>query len=147
MYINVWVFDFTYFSIIRTPLPHISLDNQRSTVTDKDFAFVDLNQPPRSSCQLDLKELNSVMRYEAAGVATRWYDLGVELFDSNTAVLGVIKTSHQRDDDRCSDMFKTWLEMKPDASWNRLVEALFRIGLNKAAENVKHSKIVQQGIS
>jgi len=91
--------------------------------------------------QLTLKDLNSIMRHEAAGIATRWYDLGVELLDSNTAVLDVIKTSHQRDDDRCSDMFKTWIEMKPDACWNLLVVALNGIGMNAAAENIQHSKI------
>jgi len=87
------------------------------------------------------------MRHEATGVATRWYELGVELLDSNTAVLDVIKTSHQRDDDRCSEMFKTWLEMKPDTSWSLLVEALFKIGMNTGAENVKHHRIAQKGRS
>ena len=81
------------------------------------------------------------MRHEARGVATRWYDLGVELLDGNTAVLDVIKTSHQRDDDRCSEMFKTWLEMKPDASWSQLVTALTNIGMNTAADNIQRSKV------
>ena len=91
--------------------------------------------------KLSLKDLNNVMRHEASGVATRWYDLGVELLDSNTAVLDVIKTSHQRDDDRCSDMFKTWLEMKPDASWSQLVAALTNIGMRTAADNIQHRKM------
>jgi len=81
------------------------------------------------------------MRHEASGVVTRWYDLGVELLDSNTAVLDVIKTSHQRDDDRCSAMLKTWLEMKPDASWSKLVTALVNIGMKTAADNIQCSKI------
>ena len=85
------------------------------------------------------------MRNEAAGVATRWYYLGVELLDSNTAVLDVIETSHQRDDDRCREMFKTWLEMKPDANWSELVTALQNIGLNTAAKNVKICKLSCKG--
>ena len=83
--------------------------------------------------------MNNVKRHEASGVAIRWYELGVELLDSSTAVLDVIKTSHQRDDDRCSEMFKTWLEMKPDASWSQLVTALTNIGMNTAADNIRHS--------
>jgi len=106
--------------------------------------FTALNSWPAKNNLLSLKELNDVMRHEARGVAIRWYDLGVELLDSNTAVLDVIKSSHQRDDDRCSEMFKTWLEMKPDASWSLLVEALFKIGMNTGAENIKQSRVLKK---
>jgi len=85
------------------------------------------------------------MRNEASGVATKWYRLGVELLDSNTAELDVIKANHQRDDDRCSEMFKTWLEMKPDASWNELAKALTNIDMKTAARNITISKISQKG--
>jgi len=67
------------------------------------------------------------MGREASGVATRWYDLGVELLDSKTAVRDVMKTSHHCDDDQCSEMIKTWLYLKPveltsysaDYYWNK----------------------------
>ena len=94
--------------------------------------------------QINLNTLNYVIRNES-GVATRWYSLGLELLDSNTAVLDVIKTSHQRDDDRCSEMFKKWLEMKPDASWSQLVTALNNIELNTVARNIKISKLSLKG--
>ena len=95
--------------------------------------------------QLNLKDLNNAMRREAAGVATRWYELGVELLDSNTAVLDVIQSDHQSDNARCSKMFKAWLEMKPDASWSQLVTALNNIGLNTAADNLRQSKMSNKG--
>ena len=41
--------------------------------------LTDHTQPP-------LKELNNVMRREAAGVATRWYDFIVELLDSKVSI-------------------------------------------------------------
>ena len=81
------------------------------------------------------------MRREAAGVATRWYDLGLELLDSNTAVLDVIQSDYQSDNTRCSKMFKAWLEKKPEASWSQLVTALNNIGLGTAADNIRQSKI------
>ena len=84
------------------------------------------------------------MRQES-GVATRWYELGVELLDSNTAVLDVIQSEHQSDNVRCSKMLKTWLEMKPDASWSQLVTALNNIGLRTAADNVKMSELSKKG--
>jgi len=95
--------------------------------------------------QLNLKHLNNVMRQEARGVATKWYTLGVELLDGDTAVLDVIETNQQSDDDRCSRMFKKWLEMKTDASWSQLVTALNKIGLKTAADNVQRSKIAKEG--
>ncbi|XP_065901883.1 uncharacterized protein [Dysidea avara] len=102
------------------------------------------SEKPKGHDQLNLKELNNVMRREAAGVATRWYDLGLELLDSNTAVLDVIQSDHQSDNARCSKMFKAWLEMKPDASWSQLVTALSNIGLNTPADNVRHSKMSKE---
>ncbi|XP_065902173.1 uncharacterized protein [Dysidea avara] len=84
------------------------------------------------------------MRHEARGVATKWYTLGVELLDGDTAVLDVIETNHQSDDDRCSRMFKKWLEMKTDASWSKLVTALNDIGLNSAADSVHHKKLSKE---
>ena len=94
--------------------------------------------------QLTLKKLNKIITHES-GVATRWYKLGVELLDSNTAVLDVIKTSHQHDDNRCSEMFKTWLELKPDANWSLLVIAFKNIGLNTAADNIHQLKMRNGG--
>ena len=95
--------------------------------------------------QINLKDLNDVMRQEARGIAIKWYTLGVELLDGHTAVLDVIETTYQSDDNRCSRMFEKWLEMKPDASWSQLVIALNNIGLNFAADNVYHSKISKEG--
>jgi len=94
---------------------------------------------------LDLKDLNDVIRHEA-GVATRWYDLGVELLDSNTAVLDVIQSDHQSSHDRCSQMFKTWLKMKSDANWCQLVTALNKIGLKTVADNIHRNTIPSKGM-
>ena len=88
---------------------------------------------------LDLKDLNDVIRHEV-GVATRWYELGLELLDSNTAVLDVIKSDHHSSHDRCRQIFKKWLELKPNASWSQLVTALNNIGLETAADNVHHNQ-------
>ena len=96
------------------------------------------------SLDLNLKNLNNIIRNEA-GVANNWYTLGVELLDSNTVVLDVIKTNHQRDDDRCSEMFKTWLEMKPDASWSQLISALTEINLQTAADNIEWKIMFTEG--
>ena len=92
-----------------------------------------------------LRDLHDVTRHET-GVATKWFQLGVILLgDNNTAVLDVINTSNQSDDNRCNDMFKKWLLMKTDASWSQLATALERVGLNAAAHKIQPSKIVNSG--
>ena len=76
------------------------------------------------------------MRNEA-GVTTNWYDIGLELLDSHTATLNVIKANHPSDvDECCTEMLSKWLESKPDANWNQLIIALNGIGLNTVAENI-----------
>jgi len=93
-----------------------------------------------------LRELHKVTR-EYVGVATNWFQLGVILLgDSETAALEVINTNHQSDDDRCNDMFKKWLQMKPDSSWSQLVTALNNVGLNSAAHKIQCTKVANKGI-
>jgi len=92
-----------------------------------------------------LQELHDVTR-QYAGVATKWFQLGVILLgDNNTAGLDVINTSHQSDDDRCNEMFKKWLQIKTDASWSQLVTALEKVGLNAAAHKIQCSKVANKG--
>ena len=82
-----------------------------------------------------LKELKRVMKYE--GVTTKWYDIGLELFDSNGGIVNVIKENHPNDNDKCcTEMFNKWLQQRSDASWFQLGEALTNTGLNTAAKYV-----------
>jgi len=88
----------------------------------------------------ELKNLKNIMRCEE-GVVTKWYDIGLELLDSNTAALEIIKENNQNDPEKCcTGMFNKWLESKPDASWNQLIIALRKIELNTAASNIEKSK-------
>ena len=80
------------------------------------------------------------MRRET-GLTTKWYDIGLELLDSDTATLDVIKKNNPADTDECcTEMFKKWIESKPDASWDQLINALSTIGLDTAAKNIIKGK-------
>ena len=80
------------------------------------------------------KELNVVVRMY--GVATRWYSLGLELLDNNS-ILDMIRLNNQGDVECCcNEMFKTWPEMRPDASWNQLIEVLIKLDLKTTASNI-----------
>ena len=84
----------------------------------------------------DLKQLKHVMRNET-GFTVKWYDIGLELLGSHAAILDVIKENNPKDVDKCcTEMFKEWLESKPNANWDQLIATLNAIGLNTAAENI-----------
>lgn len=67
-----------------------------------------------------------------ASVATKWYELGVELLDDDqTNQLDIIKENYSDITKRCYDMFKYWLNSHPTASWHKLVNALKQRGIEK----------------
>ena len=89
-----------------------------------------------------LNHLKHIIRNEQ-GVTAKWYDIGLELLDNDTVALDNIKMNYQSDvDERCTEMFKKWLEKTPDAKWNQLVRALKKVGLIAAAYNIKKGKFM-----
>ena len=86
-----------------------------------------------------LKELKGVMNSEG-DVITKWYDIGLELLDSDNGALDVIKTNYPNDNEECCiEMLKKWLQCRPAASWRQLAEALTSINLNTAAHHITES--------
>ena len=77
-------------------------------------------------------------------IVTKWYSLGLELLDSNSA-LKVIKADHHNDVNTCCRvMFEKWLQSTPNASWNHLLTALDNIEMKAAADAIR--KQVNSGI-
>ena len=92
-----------------------------------------------------IQQLVDVMRIEHIDIATKWYELGLELVDSNKA-LKVIEANHRNDVNTCCRvMFEKWLEKTPNASWSQLVTALDNIEMKAAADVVR--KLFKSGIS
>ena len=72
-----------------------------------------------------------------ADIITNWYDIGLELLDSDYGTLDVIKGNYPNDNKRCCrEMFKQWLQRRPNGSWYQLTEALTNVNLNAVAENI-----------
>lgn len=83
-----------------------------------------------------MQALYKLMRTEHIEIATKWFDLGLELVVSHK-VLKVIQADHRNDVETCCRlMFEKWLERTPDASWEQLVTALNNIGMKIAADVV-----------
>ena len=74
----------------------------------------------------DRPALKYLFKHVKAGIANKWYEIGVELFDhEDVAVLDVIKENHPGDVDKCTaEMLNSWLNRKCEASWNLLLTAL-----------------------
>jgi len=90
-----------------------------------------------------MKQLQDVMRIEHIEIATKWYELGLELVDSNR-ILKVIEADHRNDANTCCrKMFEKWLEKISDASWSQLITALKNIKMETAADVV--SKFIKSG--
>ena len=69
-----------------------------------------------------LKYLN---KYVKAAIAIKWHDIGVELLDiEDEPLVNAIKDNYPKDVDKCTaEMLQLWLERKPEASWDQLLEA------------------------
>ena len=92
-----------------------------------------------------IQQLVEVMRIEHIEIATKWYELGLELVDSNK-VLKVIEADNPRSTNTCCRvMFEKWLEKAPNASWSQLVTALDNIKMKTAADVVR--KLFKSGIN
>ena len=84
-----------------------------------------------------IKQLQEVMRINDIDMTTQWYELGIQLIES-TKTLKAIKSDHQSDINTCCYMmFDKWLEVAPEASWNKLINALHNIEMNTAAIRVQ----------
>ena len=70
-------------------------------------------------------------------VATKWYDLGLELLETqDERELEIIDTNYRNDVVTCCrKMFSKWLEKK--SSWDQLIQAVKNIKLNNVANDIE----------
>ena len=91
--------------------------------------------------------LKYLYKYVRADIATKWYDVGLELLDvEDEPALDVIKVNSSGDVDKCTAaMLQLWLKRKPDASWNQLIEAFRAPNIKLEALASKIEGILFQG--
>ena len=73
--------------------------------------------------------IGSLMKYRD-DIAPFWRDLGKELLQEEYAydALMTIERDHPTDVRKCcEEMFRCWLELDVEASWNKLIRSLHRI--------------------
>jgi len=86
----------------------------------------------------ELKQLVNMLQPDTSGIAIRWYDIGIQLLDSDSGVLDIIKGNYPQDISTCCrEMFKEWLDRQPGASWNQLIQVLVDIDMKTMADKIK----------
>ena len=72
-------------------------------------------------------------------VATKWYELGLELLDEKQEhELKIIRSNYGSDVKTCCrEMFLLWLDTNSDANWWQIVEALKSPGVKLSAVAVE----------
>ena len=91
----------------------------------------------------DRPAMRYLNRYVIAQIAPVWYDVGLELFETereDETRLNTLKAEqHLTDIERARRMLTLWLERKSNASWNDLLEALRMpiIGLSTTAHEIE----------
>ena len=71
-------------------------------------------------------------------VATKWYDIGVVLLDvKHHNELTIIESDRHDVVTCCRKMFTKWLDTDALASWDKLLQALEILKLNKVASEVE----------
>ena len=84
-------------------------------------------------------------------VATKWYELGLELLGKgDKETLNRIQVNNPKDDEGCCmEMFKWWLTKCHHATWNQLLQALRKpsIGLKRLASTIEELLMPMQEIA
>ena len=95
----------------------------------------------------DRPTLKDLMIHVIPSVATKWYQLGVLLLDSNREnELDTIEADARNDAETCCrKMFSRWLNTDELASWDKLMRALRHIQLNTVASDIEQILIHAQG--
>ena len=87
--------------------------------------------------------MRDLTKYVIPLVATRWYDLGLELLPRETKYekeLDTIEKDSKVEGTKtcCRKMLSKWLESQSDsASWDQLIQAVKNIELNNVANDIE----------
>ena len=102
----------------------------------KTIVFIHLDPLTRYS-RPSMKDLS---KHVIPLVATRWYDLGLELLETkHERELDTIEKDSKAEGAKtcCRKMFSKWLETRDDASWDQLIQAVKNIEVNNVASDIE----------
>ena len=80
------------------------------------------------------------MNFVVPYVHHKWYNLGLQLLDTNDQVfLLTLKTRCQDSSDQCTEVFIRWLDVKKKPTWDNILEGLTAksVNLQSVAHGIK----------
>ena len=90
----------------------------------------------------DRPTLRYLFKHVRPHIIAKWYEIGLELLGmGDESKLQVIREKYPSDHENCvSEMLQLWLQMKVDASWNKLIQAFrqSQIGLSSLASKIEN---------
>lgn len=104
------------------------------------FALITILRIPWFLCVGDDKPSIRLLNIHVRDkVAPKWFDLGLQLLSSGQLEkLDTIRKDNPADTNMCcTEMFKLWLNVDIEASWNKLIAALEQIGHNALGEIIR----------
>ena len=95
------------------------------------------------SDQPEITDLHSYVKQE---VSPKWYNLGVQLLNPEQAKkLDIIQADHPGDSETCcTAMFKYWLQVDTNASWDKLITALQKADYVVLANKIR--RMISEGM-
>ena len=95
--------------------------------------------------QLDEKNLKAVV-VTSSIAKEKWYEIGLEL-KVDAKELDQVKAKYKGSANECFDeTIRIWLESKERKSWNTIVDALRRVGMQSEAKDVERSELLNYNL-
>ena len=95
-----------------------------------------------SSVGTDRPKLKDLYKLVTPCYAAQWEDIGVYL-DIEPGHLSIIRANHPGDvEGCCKDLWKKWLELDPDATWDKLFAAIDDCAAASASSSTSKNLII-----
>ena len=90
--------------------------------------------------------LKLLQRHVIPHVASKWLQLGVELFDAREEnKLDSIESNYSDVNKCCFEMFRKWLKTRANPTWTQVVEALESPGIDLISVAADLKKLIGKG--
>ena len=104
-------------------------------VSTTDYKMIEDNSIPLHQCDENIPEFKDLIKYSTK-ISAYWKQVAILLGVPKDKVF-TINLNYQRIEEKCLELFNAWLNRTVYACWCHFIQALFAVGLNDVAEEVK----------
>ena len=100
------------------------------------YVSKDNNSIPLHQCNENTPQLRDLIKYSTK-ISVYWKEVAIQLGVPKDKV-STIDLDHQRVEQKCPELFNTWLNKTVHSCWCHFIQALCDVGLNGVAKEEKH---------